>query len=62
MENKEDMQYDGKWEGLKDVLTPGGDPAYICPFCKDKKSIHLNGIESPHHLDKCPNCGKRLKY
>ena len=44
------------------ILTPGGDPMYICPACKDRKSIHVNGIETPNHLDECPVCKAKLKY
>lgn len=51
------------WEEVKGaLLTPGGDPVYICPACKDKNSRHVNGIEMPQHLDKCPVCGAKLKY
>lgn len=33
------------WENIKDVVTPGGTPMYICPVCKSKESIHLYGLE-----------------
>ena len=51
------------WEEVKEhILTPGGDPMYICPVCKDKKSMHVNGIENPCHLDECPVCKTKLRY
>lgn len=51
------------WEQIKgNILTPGGDPMYICPTCKDRKSIHVNGIEMPNHLDECPVCKTKLRY
>lgn len=50
------------WEQVKGAMTPGGDPLYICPVCKSKKSMHINGIEMPRHLDKCPACKTKLKY
>ncbi len=51
------------WEEVKErILTPGGDPMYMCPVCRDKKSWHVNGIEMPRHLDKCPVCKTKLKY
>lgn len=51
------------WEQVKgNILTPGGDPLYICPVCRDKKSQHINGIETPNHLKKCPVCKTKLKY
>ena len=33
------------WENIKDVVTPGGTPMYICPVCKSKESKHLYGLE-----------------
>lgn len=57
------MNEDLFWEQVKgNVLTPGGDPMYICPVCKDKQSRHVNGIEILNHLDECPVCKAKLKY
>ena len=53
---------EGKWEIVHGVLTPGGDPLYICPFCHSNDSMHINGIESPYELDTCPRCGAKLSY
>lgn len=50
------------WERLSGVITPGGDPVYICPNCHDKKSQHINGIETRKIMHECPNCGVKLKY
>lgn len=47
----------GVWVQVNDpcLFTPGGDPVYRCSLCG--KGDHLNGIEFPQHLDKCPACG-----
>ena len=53
------------WKDVKDVVTPGGDPAWICPVCGDKsrESYHVYGIECPENkLNRCPHCGEMLKY
>lgn len=50
----------GKWRKRVGVVTPGGDPAYECPFCGG--GVHINGIECREHLDYCPDCGARLEY
>jgi len=51
------------WEEVKEhILTPGGDPMYMCPVCRDKRSWHVSGIEMPRHLDECPVCKTKLKY
>lgn len=52
----------GKWEHVSGYVTPGGDPVYGCPFCKDKKSHHVNGIENHNEWGFCPCCGAELKY
>lgn len=49
-----------KWERIKGVMTPGGDPLVRCPVCKSRESEHLIGIESPRHWKYCPICGERL--
>lgn len=49
-----------KWERIKGVMTPGGDPLVRCPVCKSRESEHLIGIESPRHWKYCPMCGERL--
>ena len=51
----------GKWEHVLGVCTPGGDPWLRCPFCKDKDSEHLGGIEMPKRWNWCPICGAALK-
>lgn len=52
------------WEKVNgNYFTPGGDPLWICPKCKSKKSRHCYGVEkinSPMH--ECPNCGEKLLY
>lgn len=50
----------GAWEHVKGVCTPGGDPWLICPFCHDKDSEHLGGIEMPKKWNWCPVCGAML--
>ena len=34
-----------EWEEIKNLITPGGIPLYICPVCKREESRHLYGIE-----------------
>ena len=51
----------GKWEIIKGVLTPGGDPVYVCPFCHSEESEHLGGIENPRRWYYCPVCGASLE-
>lgn len=51
------------WENIKDVVTPGGTPMYICPVCKSKESRHLYGLEfMKNRKNRCPHCGRHLKY
>ena len=50
-----------KWERLKGVMTPGGDPCVRCPVCKSRDSEHLIGIERHQHWKYCPMCGERLE-
>ena len=49
-----------KWERIKGVVTPGGDPCVRCPVCRSRDSEHLIGIESHRHWKWCPVCGERL--
>lgn len=51
-----------KWEIVKGVITPGGDPLYVCPICRSRYSEHINGVESHCHWNYCPVCGIRLEY
>ena len=50
----------GRWEVVKGVFTPGGDPLLRCPFCKAKESEHLCGVESRVNWNYCPNCGAKM--
>ena len=50
----------GTWVCVHGVFTPGGDPLYVCPLCGGGQ--HVNGVEHPEHLDRCPACGARLAY
>ena len=50
----------GRWEVVKGVFTPGGDPLLRCPFCKAKESEHLCGVESRVDWNYCPNCGAKM--
>lgn len=59
-EELSEKEYDGEWETVIGVMTPGGDPWLRCPFCKAKNSEHLGGIEMPKKWRYCPNCGKKL--
>lgn len=51
-----------KWERVRGVVTPGGDPCFICPACRDKDSEHISGIEHPVTWNYCPVCGIKLSY
>lgn len=52
-----------KWEEIKNLITPGGTPLYICPVCKSEESRHLYGIEFlENRKNRCPHCGSYLKY
>lgn len=51
-----------KWETVKNIFTPGGDPLYMCPVCKSKESWHINGIECRCKLEYCPSCKTKLDY
>lgn len=49
------------WQHVHGVLTPGGDPAWVCPNCGGGQ--HVYGVENINHPVKvCPNCGVSLKY
>ena len=50
----------GKWEVMHGVLTPGGDPWVRCPYCRNKNTEHLEGIEMPEQWNYCPNCGAKM--
>ena len=50
----------GRWEVVKGVFTPGGDPLLRCPFCMAKESEHLCGVESRVDWNYCPNCGAKM--
>lgn len=55
------MTNTGVWQGIHGVFTPGGDPAWKCPFCGG--SEHVYGIESPEtYSQHCSNCNANLKY
>lgn len=62
MRNADDVSQvrHGRWEVVKGVFTPGGDPLLRCPFCKAKESEHLCGVESRVDWNYCPNCGARM--
>jgi rubrerythrin len=43
-------------------FTPGGDPLWECPNCREK-SRHVYGIETSNNKSsRCPVCGMELKY
>ena len=52
----------GKWENITPAnhLTPGGSPIMRCPFCKDRESVHLGGVEG-EHWKFCPVCGADMR-
>lgn len=50
----------GKWETVKGVLTPGGDPLLVCGNCKSVDSEHLCGVEHPRVWNYCPVCGAKM--
>lgn len=62
MRNADDVSQvrHGRWEVVKGVFTPGGDPLLRCPFCKAKESEHLCGVESRVDWNYCPNCGAKM--
>ena len=50
-----------RWEVVRGVLTPGGDPLLRCPRCKSRESEHLGGIECNRtHWICCPICGAHM--
>ena len=52
-----------EWEEIKNLITPGGTPLYICPACKSEESRHLYGIEFlENRQNRCPHCGIHLRY
>lgn len=56
-------KYYKEWEEVKDVITPGGTPMYICPICKSEESKHLYGLEfMQNRKNRCSHCGRYLKY
>ena len=50
----------GRWEVIHGVLTPGGDLWVRCPYCRNKNTEHLEGIEMPERWNYCPNCGVKM--
>ena len=49
------------WQRVHGVITPGGDPCWVCPKCG--KDEHVCGIETEynrHHV--CKKCGAILRY
>ena len=50
----------GRWEVVKGVFTPGGDPLLRCPICKSRESEHICGVECFHVWNYCPNCGAKM--
>lgn len=52
-----------EWKEVKDVITPGGTPMYICPICKSEESKHMYGLEfMKNKKNRCSHCGNYLKY
>lgn len=51
----------GEWRIIHGVLTPGGDPCWVCSNCG--KDEHVCGIETPYtqHFI-CKNCGSHNDY
>ncbi len=50
-----------RWEVVRGVLTPGGDPLLRCPRCRSRESEHLGGIECNRaHWNYCPHCGAHM--
>lgn len=50
----------GKWAVMHGVMTPGGDPLLYCPYCNDRDSEHMGGIEMPKNWNYCPVCGIKM--
>ena len=49
-----------KWIAERGVVTPGGDPYYICSNCRG--GGHLHGVESyTPHPNYCPDCGAKME-
>ena len=49
------------WQEVHEGLfTPGGDPVWECPRCKFRHCYGVEAVEGPY--DKCPKCGKKVKY
>lgn len=50
-----------RWEVVRGVITPGGDPLLRCPRCRSRESEHLGGIECNRaHWNCCPICGAHM--
>jgi hypothetical protein len=50
-----------RWEVVRGVITPGGDPLLRCPRCRSRESEHLGGIECNRaHWNYCPICGAHM--
>lgn len=50
-----------KWKEIDGIITPGGDPCYMCPNCGGDR--HLYGVENTenyHH--ECKECKTKLIY
>lgn len=47
------------WKEIIGAITPGGDPAYMCPVCFHE---HIYGVEHPERIHECPVCGTKLIY
>lgn len=54
-----DTDKNAQWEIVYGVVTPGGDPYYVCSNCN--QGGHCYGIEhlTPHPKI-CPNCGAKM--
>lgn len=48
------------WKKIGGAVTPGGDPAFMCPVCFHGE--HIYGVEHPEPIHECPVCGAELIY
>lgn len=49
------------WKELKGIVTPGGDPYWICPVCAgDGHVMGIETLDNSHY--ECAECKTKLIY
>lgn len=54
------LQQEGLWKPVHGVITPGGEPLYVCSNCGQGE--HLYGVENPKKMRYCRDCGSKNMY